>query len=123
MSAPLIPYGILTANAAPPYGLSTDGDYFFYDERFAEARRLAGRLYDAKPITPVKGDITGIWNAGLKHACLWSPITLRGVTTESFYFCLDVMLRSRAGVKSRITRVNRDLYEWTIRSGNKTITG
>jgi hypothetical protein len=93
-------------------------DHVFYDERFARARQLADEMPGAHVPVPVRGDVTGIWNAGLGRASLRSPLVLRGVTTESFYFCLKVMLGSQARVETQVARVDRDLFLWTIRSLN-----
>lgn len=123
LSLPLIPYGISTAIAAVSDGKPVTGDTIFYDERFPEARRLAEQWAPAGFIMPVQGDMTGIWNDGLKHACRQSPLTLHGVTTESFHFCLEIMLRSHVVVETRITRIDRDLHRWTMRSYNKPLTG
>lgn len=123
LSLPLIPYGFSTAIAALPDETPVTGDIIFYDERFPEARRLAEQWAPADFIMPVRGDVTGIWNDDLKRACRQSPRNLHGVTTESFHFCLEIMLRSHAVVEKHITRIDRDLHRWTIRSYNKPLTG
>jgi hypothetical protein len=102
---------IRTAAAAPP------ADCFFYDERFAEAQRLAKTLAPAGRLVPVQGDVTAIWTGGLDRACLRAPLTLHGVTTESFHFCLKLMVGSRTGVDTSASRISRDLFLWTLRSG------
>jgi hypothetical protein len=91
-------------------------DCFFYDERFDAARQLAARVSPHAPLTPVRGDITDVWNAGLGERCTRTPLTLRGVTTESFHFCLRVMLASRSRIDTAVTRVDRDLFHWVIHS-------
>ena len=90
-------------------------DRFFYDQRFPLALRLAGELSTASELTPVQGDITGIWNAGLGHACGQSALNLQGVTTESFHFCLKLMVGERTSMKTEITRIDQDLFLWQIR--------
>jgi hypothetical protein len=120
-SSLLIPSGIVAAHPIPGRRALNDGDHFFFDERFTEARRLAEELGETGTVTPVRGDVTGTWNTELKYVCRHTPLTLHGVTTESFYFCLEVMLQSHAEVKSQISRVNRDLFLWTIRSHVKSM--
>jgi hypothetical protein len=117
VSSLFIPPAVAAAGAAPGGEAPLPADYFFYDDRFAEARRLAGRMAAAVRALPVQGDMTGVWNAGLGRACARSPLTLRGVTTESFYFCLRIMAGSKTRVETSVTRVSRDLFLWEIRSG------
>jgi len=102
---------------------SKPSDYIFYDERFFEARQIAGKLSNTSPMIPVRGDITEIWNSGLNCACTQSHLMMRGVTTESFYFCLKVMVGSIAGMESQVIRINRDLFLWNIQSINKLNSG
>jgi len=90
----------------------------FFDERFAEAGRLAQQLPGTVEPTPVQGDVTSFWTDGLACASLARPLVLMGVTTESFYFCLKTLLLDHAGVSARVTRVDRDLHLWTIRTDN-----
>jgi hypothetical protein len=66
----------------------------------------------------VQGDITPIWTGGLARASLAGPMTLQGVTTESFYFCLKILLGDQARVDAQVSRVDRDLQLWTIRTEN-----
>ena len=113
-----IPPGILMAKDNTPDRRIHTPDYFFYDDRFREARELASKLSAACKLTPVQGDMTGIWNAGIRHECRCSPVTMQGVTTESFYFCLQGMVDSVAKIESQVMRVNRDLFEWKIQSNN-----
>jgi hypothetical protein len=41
---------------------------------------------------------------------------MAGVTTESFYFCLEVLAADRASVDAEIRRIGQDLHFWTLRS-------
>lgn len=91
-------------------------DYFFYDERFQQARQLASDLSGSSAPTPVQSDVTNVWNAFLNRACRESPLTMRGVTTESFHFCLKIMAGERVRVDTQIVRLDRDLYLWTLRT-------
>ena len=67
-------------------------DYVLFDERFAEARRLAAALSGITVPTPMQSDITAIWTRELAPASLVAPLTMAGVTTESVYFCLKILL-------------------------------
>ena len=112
-------------------------DYVFFDDRFAAAQRWARQLVftvdtiaavdtvDAvdtvaavdriEPI-PVQGDVTGIWTNGLAQASRAAPLSLQGVTTESFHFCLRILLGDYARVGTRSQRLDRDLHAWSIRT-------
>lgn len=98
-------------------------DYFFYDDRFPAARRLAARIAPDTRLTPVQGDLTAYWNAELARACAAAPRTFRGVTTESFYFCLRVMAGAPGRIAYSSTRVGRDLLLWRVRSGIEPAAG
>jgi hypothetical protein len=98
-------------------------DQFFYDDRFAGARKLALELACPGEIIPVQSDITDIWRAGLNRVCRQGPMVMRGVTTESVHFCLRTMVADCAEIESQISRVDRDLYLWTIKSEPTTHRG
>jgi hypothetical protein len=98
-------------------------DYFFFDDRFAEAHRVAGELSGITVPTPVQGDVTPTWVGGLSRASLAAPMMLRGVTTESFYFCLKILLLDQVPVAAQVRRFDRDLHLWTIRTGNQFRSG
>ncbi len=87
----------------------------FYDARFQDARAIALRLSPSAALTPVNGDISGNWVREFTYTAAKSPQTLRGVTTESFYFCLKTLLQPRGMSFARIERVSRDLHAWEIR--------
>jgi hypothetical protein len=88
-----------------------------FDERFAAARRLAAEMANSCVLTPVQGDITALWKSGLDRACRRSSLTMRGVTTESFYFCLKIMVGEHANLDTQVTRLDRDLFVWTMHTG------
>lgn len=114
----LLPTAMISAPANVP-GLGQPAwDYFFFDERFADARRLAAELSGATEPTPVQSDITPIWTGGLGRASLTAPMTMKGVTTESFHFCLKILLSDQVRVDAQVSRIDRDLYLWTIRTDN-----
>lgn len=120
-SSLLIPLGITSAEAGPAAAASTRPDYLFYDDRFVAARQLAAGVSPGTHLTAVQGDVTDIWNAGLDRACATTALTLQGVTTESFWFCLKIMAGSKTAVDTSVNRVGRDLFLWTIRTngGNR----
>ena len=97
---------------------TTGATKIFYDVRFREAAILAKRLPHSgdAPLSPVNGEITAPWVAALQNLSRRRSLVLRGVTTESFYFCLKTLLQSRGLVAARIERVARDLHAWEIRT-------
>jgi hypothetical protein len=99
-------------------GRRDEFDYAFFDERFPHARALAHEFAAARITVAVQADITAIWNAGLGAAILARPLTLCGVTTESFFFCLNVMVGEQVSVDARVTRIGSNLRRWTLRSEN-----
>ena len=93
-------------------------DYFFFDQRFPEAVRLAAERSGITQPTPVLSDVTPIWTGELGQASLTAPLALKGVTTESFYLCLKILLGDQGRVDARVKRVDRDLHLWTMRTDN-----
>jgi len=118
VSSLFLPGAVITASAAAPSRDSPAWDHVFFDERFAGAGRLARELSGTTEPTPVQGDITGIWTGGLGRASLTAPMALKGVTTQSFYFCLKIMLADHARVDTHVSRIDQDLYLWSIRTDN-----
>lgn len=102
---------------------AASADMFFYDERFAQARAISSRINGAISLTPVTSDVTALWTQQLNSLSRQAPLCLRGVTTESFYFCLKTLLQSHAGLKTRVERVSKDLYAWSISTTLTTKTG
>ena len=121
-SALFIPKVVMVAHASASATKSPGPDFFFCDERFAKARRLAAELSGCTALTPVQGDITELWNSYLGRASRQSSLHMRGVTTESFYFCLKIMIGEHARLDAQVTRVDQDLFLWTMRSGLQTAT-
>jgi len=121
-SALFIPKVVMVAHASGSATRSPGPDYFFCDERFAKARRLAAELSGCTALTPVQGDITELWNSYLGRASRQSSLHMRGVTTESFYFCLKIMIGEHVHLNAQVTRVDRDLFLWTMRTGLQTAT-
>ncbi|HEY8519559.1 MAG TPA: hypothetical protein VIN61_05735, partial [Gammaproteobacteria bacterium] len=52
----------------------------------------------------------------LERAIREQALTLRGVTTESFRFCPSVLLSDHAVVDARVSRIDRNLLLWTMRT-------
>jgi hypothetical protein len=118
MSSLFVPNAVISASgAATSREQAAASDYFFFDERFAEAHRLAGELSGITVPTPVQGDVTPTW-IGLSCTSLAAPMMLRGVTTESFYFCLKILLLDQVQVAAQVRRFDGDLHLWTIRTDN-----
>ncbi len=117
----------LTAPALGGAGFAAESigtDWFFYDERFAEARATAsGRARLGAKATPVTGDVTQVWRHRLNRMSQTRALSLSGVTTESFYFCLNTLLQSHATVTARAERVSKDLYAWRISTKLTAKTG
>lgn len=115
-----------SALAAPALGAAgadngkIEPDRFFFDERFAEACVIALR---APAATPITGDVTQVWTQSLNRLSQTRSLSLEGVTTESFYFCLKTLLQSHARLDARSERISADLYAWSIRSTLTQKTG
>lgn len=89
-------------------------DYLFFDERFREARRIATTWESADRRIPVTGDITPLWSGGLERRSREQPLRLRGVTTDSFLFCLRVLAHEHAHLDVQVSRFDRNLLLWTM---------
>jgi hypothetical protein len=103
------------AGVIAPRGISGTVDAVFFDDRFATARQMAKQWAEPTRLVPVGSDITPVWNAWLKETCQRQVLALDGITTESFHFCLEIMVAERTRIESRIARIDRDLYLWRIR--------
>jgi hypothetical protein len=94
--------------------LSPNDDYAFFDERFEKARRLAASWSGSNEAIAVHGDITPLWNNGLDSATRKRTLRLRGVTAESFRFCLGILVSEHADLHLHASRLDRDLFLWTM---------
>jgi hypothetical protein len=103
--------GLLPAAA---YGTTAAPAMVFHDERFASAADLARGLNAACGLTPVRSDITPLWQAQIRAAARSDALLLAGVTTESFHFCLTRLLQTLGPVQAESRRVDQDLHAWTI---------
>jgi hypothetical protein len=111
------------ATLAMPGGKPGAWTQFFYDNRFAGARDLATRLAGPTALTAVGGDVTGLWTSELAQALLAAPIRMGGVTTESFCFCLRVLMSDHVRIDARVDRIGPDLHLWTLHSGHSSSHG
>jgi hypothetical protein len=94
--------------------LSSQPAYVFFDERFQNARRAAATWGDSSRLIGVQGDITPLWRNGLDRMTRDHPLHLRGVTTESFLFCLRILAGERARLDMQVSRLDRNLLLWTM---------
>jgi hypothetical protein len=89
-------------------------DYLFFDERFPRARQLAsGWARSGRPLG-VQSDVTAAWNGGLDRMVRARPLLMRGVTVNSFLFCLKVLVSEHAVLDARELRLDRNLLHWSM---------
>lgn len=90
-------------------------DYVFFDERFLKARHIAAAWADSSRLLGVQGgDITPLWSNGLDRTTRNQPLNLLGVTTESFHFCLRILVGEHADFDLQLARLDRNLFLWTM---------
>lgn len=97
-------------------------DHLFFDERFSRAQPLATGLAGwekAQKLHAVRGDITPVWNSWLKQASRDDSLVIQGVTSESFVFCLEHLLRMSHALELSVQRLDRDLLAWSLTAHNK----
>jgi hypothetical protein len=114
----LLPVDLKARGASPAAG-SPDLDYAFFDERFCNARRIAASWSASNGPLRVRGDITPLWTNGLDRTTRERPLALRGITTQSFQFCLRVLAAEHAHIDVQSSRIDRDLFLWTMRTTPK----
>jgi hypothetical protein len=89
-------------------------DYLFFDERFQRARHIAADWsLSGRPVS-VDGDVTPAWNGGLDRQTRERQLLMRGVTVDSFLFCLKVLLSEHAELSARARRIDRNLIHWSM---------
>lgn len=94
-------------------------DFAFFDERFERARQVTAAWRGSDRLLAVQSDVTPFWRDGLERAIRGQALALRGVTTESFLFCLRVLLSEHAGVDARVSRLDRNLLLWSMHTTPK----
>src|SRR5262249_18662673 len=103
-----------TAVVLLPRGAGVSGpDYVFFDERFDRARRAVAS-WSAHRLVGVHSDITPVWGSGLDRMTRARPLHLRGVTTESFLFCLKILAGEHANLDIEVSRLDRNLLQWSM---------
>ncbi|MFL6599911.1 MAG: hypothetical protein ACJ8R9_01100 [Steroidobacteraceae bacterium] len=112
----LIPVALESLSLHALSALSAYDDYAFFDERFENARRIAATWCGSNGPVAVQGDITQLWSAGLNRATRDRRLQLRGVTTESFRFCLGVLVSEHAEFDLKVSRLDRYLFLWTMQT-------
>jgi hypothetical protein len=119
MSSLAIP-AVVGAQSLPGVsGLFPDLDYAFFDERFAQAQRFVSAWPASNRVIAVQGDVTPTWTNWLDRTTRKCPLALRGVTTGSFHFCLRVLVGEHAVLDEQVSRLDRDLLLWTMRTTPK----
>lgn len=98
-------------------------DVIFFDERFLQARRLVASWLETADLTAVHGDVTPFWCDGLDRVSTEHPLRLRGVTTDSFQFCLRILLSEHADVEVQVSRLDQDLFVWAMSTIPKSNNG
>jgi len=101
---------------APLALYSPNLDYAFFDDRFHDAHRIAASWPASNRPVGVQGDITPIWSNGLDRTTRERPLALRGVTTQSFHFCLRILVAEHAHLDVRTSRLDQNLFLWTMRT-------
>ncbi len=91
----------------------------FFDPRFAKSLPELGDRVRTGNTRIVNGDITPVWNDGLKRLSGKVTLNLVGVTTDSFYFCLQRLLQEKNTVTAESLKINSNLVAWMITSQNR----
>ncbi len=109
---------LLPVAAAPSVAamaiVARDWDYAFFDERFENARRVASAWSASARLISVQSDVTPVWSSGLERATRHHLLRLRGITTESFLFCLRILAGEQARLDVQVSRLDRNLLLWTL---------
>ena len=61
-----------------------------------------------------------MWTNWLDRTTRKRPLTMQGVTTGSFHFCLRVLVSEHAHLDEQVLRLDRDLLAWTMRTTPKS---
>ena len=117
----LLPTTVM-ASPAGLWSLQRRWDYVFFDERFERAHRIAASWIASNGPLGVRGDITPFWNSGLDALTREQSLHLRGLTTESFLFCLRILVGEHADLDVRVSRVDANLFSWTLHTTPKMLT-
>jgi hypothetical protein len=96
-------------------------DYVFFDERFELAHRFAASWPAANGPFGVRGDITPFWSSGLDRLTREQPLRLRGLTADSFQFCLRILVGEHANLDVQVSRVDPNLFSWIMHTTPKML--
>jgi hypothetical protein len=94
--------------------VSQTRDYLFFDERFEKAHRIVASWPASSRAIPVHSDVTSLWSNGLDRMTRDAALHFRGVTTQSFLFCLRILTAEHADLEAQVSRLDRYLFEWAI---------
>lgn len=98
-------------------------DYQFFDERLERARRIAADWARADRPVGVQGDVTAVWSDGLERMTRERGVSMRGVTTYSFFFCLGVLAGEHCDLRVQSVRIDRDLLHWSLYTTPRSLHG
>ena len=119
MSSLVLPAAVKAQSLPALTSLLRDHDYAFFDDRFAQAQRVAAAWSAANRVIAVQSDITPIWTNELDRTTRERALTLQGATTGSFHFCLRVLLSEHTHLDEQVLRLDRNLLLWTMRTTPK----
>jgi len=119
ISSSLIPLALPKLSLAGSGSLHATTTIKYFEGRYQKAGKVARSWLDSDNWQAVQGDITPVWNGQLKPKSKDDSLHVAGVTTESFYFCLQRLLQPTHAVSVEITRVDQNLYAWTLSANNK----
>jgi len=119
ISSCFIPLALPGLSLAGNGGQQESQDGLYYEERFPTADKIARSWLGSDEWQAVQADITPVWNGELKLKSKEDSVHVAGVTTESFYFCLQTLLQPTHDVSTEITRVDQNLYAWTLSANKK----
>jgi hypothetical protein len=117
----LCPAAVTTCIAA--LTTSQNRGAIFFDERFPQARHVAASRSASNRLIAVQSDVTTLWCNGLDRMTRNYPLHLHGVTTESFLFCLRILVSEHADLELRALRLDRNLFQWTMCTTPKLTVG
>jgi len=119
ISSSLIPLALPKLSLAGSSSLQATPTIKYFEERYQKAGKVARSWLGSGNWQAVQSDITPLWNGQLKSKSKDDSLYVAGVTTESFYFCLQRLLQPTHAVSVEITRVDQNLYAWALSATNK----
>ncbi len=119
ISSSLIPLALPKLSLAGSSSLQATPTIKYFEGRCQKAGNIARSWLGPDNWQAVQSDITPSWNGQLKSKSKDDSLHVAGVTTESFCFCLQRLLQPTHAVSVEITRVDQNLYAWTLLANNK----